>query len=67
MGDLDQSKLEDLLRQNLQESLNAMCGGNMPVNKYWEYVGKIMISKQILGRMGSKIRINVIVESESGV
>jgi hypothetical protein len=39
----------------------------MPVNKYWEYVGKIMITKQVLGRMGCKIRINVSVEDESGV
>jgi hypothetical protein len=67
ISDFNKLELQDLLRTNLQEGLEALCNSSMPINKYWEYVGKIIITKQVLGRMGAKVRINVSVEDESGV
>lgn len=56
--------ITDLLRKELQNTLDLMLSRNVGVEKYWEYLGKIIISKQILGRVGKKVIIRVDVFDE---
>ena len=62
--DFTDTKLVDLIRKDLQETLDLLTGGNVGVEKYWQYVGKIILCRQVLGRMGHKLYIKVFVEVE---
>lgn len=57
-------QMVDFLLKDLNESLNIMHNGNMPIDKYWIYVGKIMLAKQMLGRMGHQIKIIAVIKEE---
>ena len=58
------TKLVSLLRKDLQETLDLLTGGNVGIEKYWQYVGKMILSRQVLGKMGHKVYIKVFVEEE---
>jgi len=64
MNDSKIAKLTDFLRKDLQDTLDTMLNRNIGVEKYWEYIGRLNLAKQLLGRVGSKIRVSVFVESE---
>ena len=64
MTNFTDTKLVSLIRKDLQETLDLLTSGNVGVEKYWQYVGKIILSRQVLGRMGHKLYIKVYVEEE---
>ncbi len=41
-----------------------MLNRNVGIEKYWEYLGKLILARQLLSKMGSKVRFNVFVETE---
>jgi hypothetical protein len=57
-------QMAEFLLKDLNDSLNMMISGNMPVQKYWEYVGRVMLSKQMLGRMGHQVKIIAVLKEE---
>ncbi len=54
-------EISDWLRKELQETLDLMFSRNVGVEKYWEYLGKIILSRQLLSKMGDKIIVKVFV------
>ncbi len=64
MGKIGLEGAKDYIRKDMQETLDIMLSKNVGIEKYWEYLGRLNLAKQLLGRMGSKIRINVFVEDE---
>jgi len=57
-------EITDWLRKDLQAHLDLMFSQNVGVEKYWEYTGKVIMARQLLSKMGDKVRFNVFVESK---
>ena len=55
------AEISDWIRKDMQETLDIMLNRNVGVEKYWEYLGKLILSRQLLGRMGDKLTVRVDV------
>jgi len=54
-------EISDWLRKDMQETLDIMLNRNVGIEKYWEYLGKLILSRQLLGKMGDKLIVRVMV------
>jgi len=54
-------EISDWLRKELQDTLELMLSRNVGVEKYWEYLGKIILARGLLSRMGDKVIVRVLV------
>ena len=54
-------EISDWIRKDLQDTLELMLSRNVGVEKYWEYLGKIILARQLLGKMGDKVIVRVLV------
>lgn len=67
MADSTELKIVDLLRKDLQDTLNIFTGGqSIGVEKYWQYIGRINLTKQICSRLNHKVFVNVVINPEGG-
>ena len=64
MGKIGLQGAKDYIRKDMQETLDNMLSRNVGIEKYWEYLGRLNLARQLLSRMNCKIRINVFVEDE---
>jgi len=64
MGNIGLEGAKDYIRKDMQETLDNMLSRNVGIEKYWEYLGRLNLARQLLSRMNCKIRINVFVEDE---
>jgi len=54
-------EISDWIRKDMQETLDLMLNRNVGVEKYWEYLGKLIVCRQLLSKMGDKLQVKVFV------